>query len=196
MTTTTKERPILFSGEMVRAILGGHKTQTRRVVKPQPHAGARWGLQGWEDGHGCALRNPYGQPGDLLWVRETWAYNEAQGTIYAADGDTPDPDDNDGPERCRGRWRPSIHMPRWASRITLEVVSVRVERVQSITHEDALAEGIEDAEPGADLRIAGLPYSFARTRFCLLWNSINAARGYSWEVNPWVWVVEFRRTQP
>lgn len=197
MTTAieTNERPILFSGAMVRAILDGKKTQTRRVVKPQPPADwvpSPWPYDGaaWSD-----RRCPYGAPGDRLWVRETWAPispDEERRPIrecrieYRADTSAARPggwdEDTDDPEAAR--WRPSIHMPRWASRLTLEVTGVRVERVQDISEDDARAEGV-------------YPYADNPRRFFQeLWNSINGARGYGWNSNPWVWVVEFRRVAP
>lgn len=140
-----KERPILFSGEMVRAILEGRKTQTRRVIKPQPDSARNsvFVKSGFETKHGYEIKCPYGQPGDRLWVRETWG-------LW-------DTDPKDGPERAKifyratdenrrdlryQRWRPSIHMPRWASRINLEITNIRIERVQDITEEDAKAEGL------------------------------------------------------
>lgn len=192
-----KERPILFSSEMVRAILDGRKTQTRRVVRPQPpeefgfaicdpHGLCCWSADA-EEGGDCfpsdnPMRCPYGQPGDRLWVRETWGYGEPRevnpGTIIATAVYRADPDatPNNG-------WKPSIHMPRWAGRITLGIIAVRVERVSDISTEDAFDEGI--------LQGAG-----ARGRFRELWDSINSERGYPWESNPWVWVVEFRVIVP
>jgi hypothetical protein len=220
-----KERPILFSGAMVRAILEGRKTQTRRVVKPSraypfdfvgggPKDGPDWnnpecwGFEhpdhGWWLLKGCAGESdihqipcPYGQIGDRLWVRETWSADFAghyphDRVWYAADDDrVHDIDVRDGvrgiysPEsdvHVPFRWRPSIHMPRWASRITLEVTGVRVERLQSISEADAIAEGC----------VVG-PDRTARWDYILLWDSLNATRGYGWDVNPWVWVVEFAR---
>ena len=203
-----KERPILFSSEMVRAIIDGRKTQTRRVVKPQPAAG---------------LPCPYGAPGDRLWVRETFASFRAEGQpvtprdaryVVLRDGAQVYADGKTYPPLAAYaagafdaiKWRPSIHMPRWASRITLEVVSVRVERVQSITEEDARAEGVDWAAPHPygerwdddreDPREVGYSTggSFARDNFRRLWDSINGKRA-SWASNPWVWAVEFRRVK-
>lgn len=213
MTTATKERPIIFTGEMVRAILDGSKTQTRLVVKPQPcrNSVGQWL---WEKRPGLQipfhpeldeqyyprtkLQNccPYGRAkyrewaGDLLWVRETWADHDKAGVKtnaerYRADllpgGEVDD----------RFKWRPSIFMPRLASRILLEITNVRVELVQDISHADALAESMrEDAEPnnyGAGGR--------ARDAFAKLWDSINAKRGFGWESDPWVWVIEFKKLQ-
>jgi len=201
-----KERPIPFSGEMVRAILEGRKTQTRRVVKPQPAGAAMMRfLSGkeaevvWRDYGGQAWRCPYGVPGDRLWVREGFGVCIGQDVQHAAG--IPRKENcggivyRAGPSlRCRcGRlnctdyWRPSIHMPRWASRITLEVVGVRVERVQDITDDDAVAEGIDAEENKYD------GHKIPRVNFSGLWDSINEKRGYGWEVNPWVWIVEFKR---
>lgn len=250
--TAPKERPILFSGQMVTAILAGQKTQTRRVIKGQalerlaPDMFMREFVADPENGL-C----PYGQPGDRLWVREAWRivnWNEDGdwGIRYEADGDhhvfepTADQLTEDQGERywieCSDdmeaagfatnedtfqfewqradepepetptRLRPSIHMPRWASRLTLEVVSVRVERLQAITVADVVAEGIDlDGEHADDFlnaehaQAGGLSipcdhpevYPFVR-----LWDSINAKRGHAWADNPWVWVVEFKVVTP
>lgn len=199
-----KERPILFSGPMVRAILVGRKTQTRRVVKPQPTGTVRWrcGLNAidgrlggaWEDAarvFGC----PYGAPGDRLWVRETFCYEwdernnrwpDPPTYLYRADNhDVYNINDSD-----KSPWTPSIHMPRAASRLTLEVLNVRVERLQDISERDCVAEGIEsdDYPPAPDS-----DYMFDyRAAYSQLWNSINAKRA-PWASNPWVWVIEFRR---
>jgi len=218
-----KERPILFSAPMVRAILEGRKTMTRRVVKPQPHAGVD--AVKWQDViiTGCntqdqsgfammrggvidseAIRCPYGTPGDRLWVRETFWHREVfhadylMDYRYCATEPTPpgsvDPNDYDTLE---GYWRkmPSIHMPRWASRITLEVTGVRVERLHDITEEDAKKEGAQFHAPDfkTDFIKEAWERLTARTKFCSLWDSLNEKRGYGWCVNPWVWVVEFRR---
>lgn len=293
-----KERPILFSGPMVRAIIEGQKTQTRRVVTPQ------WDQQadvkemsattpeGWQtSGHSgrwwCAgeansdevVRCPYGIPGDRLWVRETFwgkhdveygdygvlysnapcldvgkefhpgidycatpeAFNpprgeeargrpivkhekEEPGTWWLAPPDKWDGTDEDHSKN--GSWvflpwpeaeytkHPSIHMPRWASRIDLEVTGIRVERIQDITEEDAKAEGVqipvttEQCPPGMcrPLVNALTPYrpgprgitqhNLYRAEFAFLWDSINGKRGFSWEKNPWVWVVSFKLLRP
>jgi hypothetical protein len=194
-----KERPILFSGQMIRAILDGSKTMTRRVVKPQPVSGISIDpiKREWVEG---IPHCPYGYPGDRLWVRETWRV-EGKHT----DGYSPS---CIGANRSHfgridyeasiawnkdmyGKLRPSIHMPRWASRITLEVTGVRVERLQDITEADAEAEGVAFMRdiPDADETLT------AKVLFEILWDSINAKRGYGWDVNPWVWVVEFRRVK-
>lgn len=226
-----KAHPILFSGEMVRAILAGRKTQTRRVVKAMPGKQAQWltpsllnavrfvSVEEWGDiGLGVALvhpkggplgwiRCPYGAPGDRLWVRETWQAVspdedwrplEECNIFYRATDEHPglyDPR-TDEPSYV---WRPSIHMPRWASRLTLEVTGVRVERVRDISNEDAFAEGCTaypdrgywQQDPMGSVVLADTP----RDEFQMLWNAINAKRGYGWDVNPWVWVVEFRRAE-
>lgn len=176
-----KERPIIFSAPMVRAILAGAKTQTRRVVKFKPwhqieerYDGSPWPWM-YDDDRAADhwLPCPYGQAGDRLWVRESFcdARQAAAGRVlYRASGDT----------ACG--WKPSIHMPRFASRITLEITSVRVERLQDISEADARAEGISRAE---------CPGWHATTDFRALWAAINGPE--SWDANPWVWVVEFQR---
>lgn len=225
MATTiseSKEWPIIFTGESVRAILDGRKTQTRRLVRfavapndPSSHSPWRCWQGGmgaipagrheyeWQDGDDL-MRCPYGYPGDRLWVRETWGAVSKTGDMepieecnieYRADlpeGCTDYP--GQWPiEHGRGndeapKWRSSIHMPRWASRITLEVTAVRVERLQDISRTDALAEGMPEGAPN-DLW-KGHPVSM----FCLLWQQINGKRA-PWASNPWVWVIEFRRVQ-
>ena len=202
------EHPILFNSEMVRAILDGRKTQTRRVIKPQPipatvhplctanisylgegHYSILWdtpkgdgGLYRDRDSHSPFLC-PYGIPGDRLWVRETWNGNRDIGIAYKAT----DPLMNGCP------WRPSIHMPRWASRITLEVTNVQVERVQDISEEDAKAEGVCIHNFSECQRENNLAFwELYRHGFRSLWDSINGKRGYGWDSNPWVWVVKFK----
>ena len=209
-----RERPILFSAPMVRAILDGSKTMTRRVVKPQPkrtgdgvlmwdasHRGMRFGSVGMDVPPNLVAHCPYGAPGDRLWVRETFGIDDEDGSVlYFADPGTAQ--DAEHARACEDRYprrRPSIHMPRWASRILLEIVSVRVERLQDISHEDALAEGIPPG--GLTQRRFGVPgmslahyFDSARDAFSVLWESINGPG--SWAANPWVWVVEFRRVEP
>jgi hypothetical protein len=194
-----KTRPILFSGAMVRALLAGTKTQTRRVMKPQPVWVAEPNVPFATvdaDPKGI-IACPYGQPGDRLWVRENFSgphcmdaahgcaavppgkWGVSSNIWYWADGN---------PEF--GDWtkpRPSIHMPRWASRITLEIVSVRVERLQDISEADALDEGVTYN----DIPNNGLDPMRARTWYRGLWESINGPG--SWDANPFVWVVEFKR---
>jgi hypothetical protein len=191
---------------MVRAILDGRKTMTRRVVKPQPlegyirHAWYSPGVMGWTpDPDPAALwqtvRSPYGKAGDRLWVKEAWrvgkGYDDAPGSAftsptvwYEADGDLP---------LARvGRYRHARFMPRWASRITLEVTGVRVERLQDISEEDARAEGAPCELAVLDSVRLGARASH-RAGFTRLWDSINGAG--SWDTNPWVWVVEFSRIE-
>jgi len=192
-----KERPILFSGPMIRAILADTKTQTRRVVKPAPCLTR--GMQTHEfavGGHD--YRCPYGVPGDRLWVRETFADGVEGcpgGISYRANHCDPK---GDGPAHPM-KWRPSIFMPRAASRILLEVTDVRVERLQEISEGDAKAEGITELslqgdEPGAWWTAAPHRSMHSRTprgAFLRLWRSIHGDG--SWDANPWVWVVSFRR---
>ncbi len=185
-----KERPILFSAPMVRAILAGTKTQTRRVVKPvgdddgfvlQDYGDGWWPYRsddgestmknGMEIPHAC----PYGQPGDRLWVREAWADCDKLVRYYATDDVHP-----------LRKKRPSIHMPRWASRITLEITSVQVEHLQDISVADCIAEGIPRGGPEN-------PDNIERREYQTLWESINGAG--SWNANPWVWVVAFKRME-
>ncbi|MDR0250538.1 MAG: hypothetical protein LBI35_04395 [Burkholderiales bacterium] len=210
-----KEYPIIFSDEMVRAILDGRKTQTRRVIRPQPADGIRPYIfsndkvQGWvsslkhKHGNSTVHICPYGQAGDGLWVRESWqAWKEFDDTKakdlpeemrlrinYTADGNIWD-----------AKKRRSIHMPRCASRILLEITDVRVQRVQDISENDCWSEGI-DAVDGAldDLKIYEMAkrmncsFEEARPTFAVLWDTINAKRGYGWDANPWVWAITFKR---
>jgi len=223
MTTTTKKRPILFSGLMVRAILDGKKTQTRRPIKPQPvwkeaqgmmSAGWSWELSprgkfkcqlnAWKEneiGNQMVKYSPFGPPGTLLWVRETWAIHccaekrkYAPGEkhpwgspIYKATHMGIDP-------KCEGfaPWIPSIHMPRWASRITLRVKRVWVERVQDISEEDARAEGMIPLGPVGNVPVA-LDMGVCRYQFANLWEDTYSG---SWDANEWVWACEFERVTP
>jgi hypothetical protein len=200
--TTVRERPILFSGEMVRAILDGRKTQTRRIVKPQPPAGFHGPEMGpnglwafvrvrkhneWHD-----VKCPYGLSGDRLWVREAWTLGdgcaeplkaglreetERREVHYRADWGGIEDD---------VVWKPSIHMPRWASRITLEITDVRVERLHEINEADARAEGVLPAVyDGHETK------GEARILFRELWEKINGHE--SWAANSFVWVIEFKR---
>ena len=181
------EKPIIFSTAMVQAILGGRKTQTRRVIKTDDWPEMCDPVQNtitpteWWFTDGMAplgpFRCPYGKPGDALWVRETWQECAECGRVNWRAGA------NDHGHACQhcdeqlGKWRPSIFMPRWASRITLTVTGIRVERVQDISEADAQAEGVS-----AWIYVP---------EFKMLWDAINAKRGHSWASNPWVWVVEF-----
>jgi len=210
-----KERPILFSGPMVRAILDGRKTQTRRVVKPQPddtHEGkpywyvggfrTSWiGRESKEPHWGNNwIKCPYGSVGTRLWVRETWNAYEVCRLGYGLDkpGEVYKKIPSDKPYNSHivyacdsfvdGPFRPSIHMPRWASRITLEITGVRVERLNDISQPDIAAEGI-DCHPSARQRTQ---YEY-RNKFCELWQSINGPD--SWAANPWVWAIEFKRVE-
>ena len=274
MTTTTKEHGMLFSGHLVRAILDGRKTQTRRPVNLKHVLDAeqkRIGFQqcddpakfrrimldkgvprltiptrhpddaawAWEDCGGECLYSPW-SVGDRIWVRETWVellhtspatdspllcagdkliehathYTDANGNLrwrydgrvisYRATSDVEfcdgdgfvgeDADQNDMP-----RWRPSIHMPRWASRITLEITDVRVQRVQEISEDDAMAEGVSGGclncgmEP-CETTCRGHEPNY-RDSFVWTWNSIYAKSGLGWEANPWVWALSFRRIE-
>lgn len=204
-----RERPILFSGAMVRAILSGQKTVTRRACKPQPSAHAHttsadgnpmsaWWETGKDINH-C----PYGQPGERLWVRESLRLDPEYGHYYAAGGrhgETvylcslfDDEDKQTGPSYdglLPERSVPSIHLHRRYSRILLEITAVRVERLQDITEQQALAEGV--ASCAQDLDPDGNGYSPGEL-FSILWSSINGTD--SWNANPWVWVVEFKRME-
>lgn len=212
------EKQIIFNGEMIRGILDGRKTQMRPVVKRQRSDHTFVFLNGEIVHTGAAgtafgrQKCPYGAVGDMLWVGETWGLSADADEVLRQDGITPgqlspyDYDDlpifyraDGGNELFVSRWRPSIHMPRWASRITLEITAVRVERVQDITEEDVVAEGLEtmmSSESGDILCVDKWTHDVdywesPRFAFAALWNKLNAKRGYSWNANPWVWVVEF-----
>ena len=208
---SARERPILFSGKMVRAILDGRKTQTRRVMrvgKDEPEwasvhvDGSGDGWIGWSPHAVSAAETlrfypgaagfkcPYGRPGDRLWVRETFrvsGHDECRKIADCAGSDHVHykADKNEPP--AVGIWRPSIFMPRWASRIDLEILSVRAERLQDISEEDARAEG---------MTLAGTPpFTTYRGAFAYGWDTINGKRA-PWASNPWVWVVGFQRVTP
>lgn len=203
-----KERPILFNGPMVRAVLADDKMQTRRTNGLEYFSRPESDPEGWwcarvvdgqaymvykQSPHERAVRCPYGQPGDRLWVRETWAFgihaiaaqHEEDGPfVYAADGTTQG--------RLGDRWRPSIHMPRHACRLVLEITRVRVERLQAINRIDAIAEGVGLNPSAADVAMTTPEgESMPRVMFRELWEQINGAG--AWDANPWVWVVEFQR---
>jgi hypothetical protein len=215
-----KARPILMSATMIRALLEGRKTQTRRIMKPQPELTPNMGMvwKGWAyginfDGEKGTIRNfiqcndakykkgicPYGQPGDLLWVRETITHGGYEGAplAYAADGKH---GSYEWPSHWKRHCRPSIHMPRPASRLTLELTGVRVERLQDISEADAIAEGIERVSgfgTGNTPQNIWQCYTVAQSgyhnpihSYQSLWQSINGKD--SWEQNPWVWVLEFK----
>lgn len=205
-----RERPILFSGPMVRAILAGTKTQTRRIVKPQPDKTWDDGRPWWNVGGLNGLpKCPYGQPGELLWVREslhqefTTADRDTPDgclAVYSADGDVAMKGGRPGWYEWSRQTLPSIHMPRWASRITLEITDVRVQRVQEITKEDAIAEGIESKGVGPDgkprwnvygMELLGQVTSDPAWSFERLWLSIHGSSSWKW--NPYVWAITFRR---
>lgn len=197
-----KERGMIFNGEMVRAILDGRKTQTRRPIKwkqtrfteiGEREDGSKWPWS--EDAeHACDFWHPcpFGGVGDRIWVRETW--NKYGGLLtYRADHDWID--DMRKETVCTAKWVPSIHMPRWASRILLEITDVRVERLNSISQEDAQAEGLEltgwrptysDPDSGGEVMT---PYD----NFAQLWESIYGEE--SWKANGWVWVISFKRVE-
>jgi len=191
-----KERPILFSGPMVRAILDGSKTQTRRIAKEfneMPNLDGilrRFPNIDVPVQKGC----PYGTPGDRLWVRETWAHErdgtgcpDDTGVLYRAT----DPGWDD--EGTGLRWRPSIFMSRASSRILLEITDVRVQRLQEISEEDARAEGVTPTMPIYG-DCGGFEHQGHRDSFIRLWESINGPN--SWHANPWVWAITFRRLEP
>lgn len=203
-----KARPILFNGEMIQAILDGRKTQTRRPVaaniaanfdEPRGPSDVAAGYPFIELETGFVSARevcPIGQHGDLLWCRETFSL--VPQTAYRCSVGVPQTVCPDDPDRasiyragwCRSEggivWRPSIHMPRWASRLTLEITDVRVERVQQITHSDAVAEGC-DVSRLAAAATAGW-YERPQRAFRRVWDAVYG----SWEANPWVWVVEFK----
>ena len=226
------DRPIIFSGEMVRAILEGRKTQTRRPVIRYGNSSVKRVLGPTKDGFfdfilpeergsskdgiGHLVKCPFGQVGDRLWVRETfclehqverddlppfddgrpirWEYEGAECDPEGADtwiqphykSTDPTPElcyeDTDGEPTVR--WKPSIHMPRWASRITLEITEIRVERVQEITEEEAISEGFFPDDGVSEV------YCFSEA-----WDSLYAKKGLGWYANPWVWVLTFRRVE-
>ncbi len=189
------QKPILFSGPMVNAILSGQKTMTRRVMNPQPPND--W--CGTSEMAAMLDHSPY-KVGMKLWVREKHCFvadgplGIRSGIVYAADNqiawrDTlPDGVTVYNAEKSDiWKWRPSIFMPKWASRISLRITDVRVERLQDISHHDILAEGVGDVYKAPELMFP---------MFAQLWDSINRDRGYGWEVNPYVWVISFERAQP
>ncbi|HGM7619223.1 TPA: hypothetical protein ACKQJA_006404 [Pseudomonas aeruginosa] len=196
-----RERPILFNEQMVRAILEGRKTVTRRVMKPQPDflgsmVDPNTPFKTLDAGLHARITCPYGEPGDRLWVREAWAADAQVDAIAPRDLSQGEPiwypaDFSVRQTGCsmisKGRGRPSIHMPRWASRVLLEITAVRVERLQDITPNQCIAEGAwreKDKELGRGQE--------AIAAFVDLWRST----GGDWDANPWVWVVEFKRVTP
>ncbi len=230
-----KERPILFSAPMIRALLAGTKTQTRRIVNPQPELDLVWDSGYHWPSKLCQsmvtideMRSlgPYGRHGDRLWCRETWASADPgqQIVAYRANGQSgawfhdgerrfflhhgwvlgAAANDQEGKwfglGKYGGKWRPSIFMPRWASRLTLEIATIRVERLQDISEDDARAEGVRPFFEvydcfGPDQRICtgelarDFPY---RASYACLWDEINGDRAL-WNTNPWVWVIAFKK---
>ncbi|MBF0108718.1 MAG: hypothetical protein HQL76_06045 [Magnetococcales bacterium] len=223
-TPSSKARPIIFSTSMVRAILNGKKTQTRRVVTPQPippimpipsyrrsrkntlEMDVAFGPNNrHKDGRVRYWQSPYGMEGDHLWVRETWGKCPTTGNIkYRADGEIPGI-----------KWSPSIFMPIKVARINLEIIRVDIEQIQNISEEDAIAEGLFQESICMDIQCNGGStievledryfwkpfspdnpgYDSAIDAYQDLWDSINSGRGYGWDTNPWVWVVEFRKVE-
>jgi hypothetical protein len=215
-----RERPIIFSADSVRAILDGRKTQTRRVVDELLYIeiddtdGTLRQVSQSDSGFGAACekyaRCPYGRPGDRLWVRETFALaatcedpgDEGEGdwrAVYRADGDARSWTEGTGDDakEIAAPWRSPIFMPRWASRLTLELTEVRVQRVQHITREDAVAEGMSSDPVAGHLRRDGVTELATIVFFDPVlsyrrgWNALNAKRGFSFENNPWVWALQF-----
>lgn len=243
-----RERPILFSAPMIRALLDGRKTQTRRVIAPQPEpwaTGWSWHTRqqrldrggfgiaaGFGDfGSWIALHCPHGAVGDRLWVRETFTLqtcvdgeeppfadsrpirrrpeSDWEGLLplwtqphYRATDPAPDLCcESESCAHCRDHdagphWRPSIFMPRWASRILLEIETVRAERVQAIPFYDIRAEGVSCPEHDFPDGFCTSECPTLRSAFVSLWKSLNEKRGYGWDVNPWVWAITFRRVTP
>lgn len=199
-----KDHPILFSAPMVHALLGGRKTQTRRIVRGAPdgalevvpsllaHRGDLWDFRRHRQ-NPHAIRCPYGAPGDRLWVKETFGVLTGNGhrLVYRADGERPPQLD----PHARMTWRPSIFMRRAQSRITLEVTRVRVERLQDITEADAKAEGVPcDSAAAWRGDFADAVARGHRAAFEALWDEINGDRA-AWTANPFVWAVDFRRVE-
>lgn len=196
----SKIKPILFNTEMVKAILNGEKTMTRRIVRPQPpattvvrHRADSWDWTFWADNDcGHPMRQPY-KPGDILWVRETWRKTGVliQPYAYRADEDRLHLVGEDGQRlSVMYRWRPSIHMPKEAARLFLRVTEIRAERLQDITSNDCAKEGVEREA------ISAVGEEFARGIFSDIWDNTvkpTDAPCYGWKANPWVWVIEFER---
>jgi hypothetical protein len=221
-------KPILFSTPMVRAILSGHKTMTRRVMKPTVNGGtpvplSHCALGAFDinkngecfnfydtNGYYSGAAKQHIFPSDILWVRETWGKYGKNGQLFFR-ADYPDgartyecewpvPDEHDDKIVCDlPKWRPSIHMPQKFARVFLRVTDVRVDRLQGITVEDVMSEGLpcdnelNNPDPSTHTGIKSWNLEYARFLFRDLWDKLNAARGYGWEKNPWVWVYTFER---
>lgn len=241
------ERPILMCAEMVRQTLAGVKTQTRRVIKPQPQVPAGRIAYVTQDGYlsqcspseiedpnmrgrvsgippkYCSFRSPYGVRGDRLWVRETFWRDVREPKTCVIYAENPNIFKYSNQREVKDTrslrdgfahvstteqlekhefWKriPSIFMPRWASRITLEITDVRVERLQDITEADARAEGFVERNQGPLMQRCGLPdgdelHDTCRNAFASIWERLNKARGFGWESNPWVWAISFKRVE-
>jgi hypothetical protein len=200
-----RERPILFSAPMVRAILDGRKTQTRRVAKVPP----QWSVPparfygGTFNRYGCdqseSIKCPYGVPGDRLYVKEAWGYFGGDEYLYQRNKSSVGyRADHNGIDQIPGdRWRPSIFMPRWASRLTLEITAVRVEQLNQINANDAKAEGVVFDPDKTSIPCAARAYPELNDAghigvYRNLWDSINGKK-HPWASNPYVWCLEFRR---
>ncbi|MBV0363885.1 hypothetical protein KTP02_06645 [Klebsiella quasipneumoniae] len=199
-----KERGMIFNGEMVRALLDGRKTQTRRIIKDCTVGSDQISkfIQIEKKFIGCYPEDvpelireccPYGVPGDRIWVREAFASGLSTKSTLAYRATHKREDLEDGFYDTI-KWTPSIHMPRWASRILLEITGVRVERLNAISQADAIAEGAPPSHPSIDCvsQEYGFP-DFSRSWFGQTWQHIYGEE--SWDANPWVWVIEFERVE-
>ncbi|MEA3327796.1 MAG: hypothetical protein U9R53_10920, partial [Chloroflexota bacterium] len=201
-----KERPILFNQSSIKAILEGRKTQTRRIIKKQfihilpMRIPNEWvTLDTTNPNHGSIIKCRFGDIGDHLWVRETWRVNKDFDNLkpslilVAMNNDVQGCIDYRATQRGEsfwGKWRPSIHMPRWASRISLEIIRIRVERAQNISLHDINAEGTPHT-----LDKGVRPFGTRREQFQRYWDSIYSKQGYGWDENPWVWIIEFKKLE-
>ncbi len=214
-----KERPIIFSDDSVRAILEGRKTQTRRVIKIPEGIAAKYEYKGDDGGNellpkqsghywmnGYAMWRPklcpYGKVGDRLWVRETFAYMQNLEACARAGEPCEIAYKADQPKEVSDEdlrevffWKPSIFMPKWAARTWLEITNIRVERLCEISEEDAKAEGVTPENLMTDYDDA-TDYQRYKYSFKNYWDSLNAKRGFGWETNNWVWVIEFQKVEP
>lgn len=224
MTEAVTERPIIFSGPMVRAILEGRKTQTRRVTNPQPELdliASKHSPTGFFDGDymDATITNPvkcpFGAAGHKLWVREAWAPGDdmfkthqcepPEFVWFRADDSLRGVDRQNSAtaDMRRPRWRPSIHMPRILCRVVLRIVSIEPQRLQAITDDDCIDEGIDpETDPNwahaEHMKIGGVQIeagSEERHAFRCLWDGLNASRGFGWRDNPWVWKITFKRVK-